>query len=76
MRPIIKTKYSQETVNKDAWGRINTLKCARLRFSKGKAYLMFRIPYEEAISVSTLQELQREGWKEYHSHCLQKDLLS
>ena len=74
MRAIIKTKYSQETVSKDAWGRDNTLKSARLRIRNRKAYLTFKVPYEEAISLAVFEELQREGWKEHHSHCLEKDL--
>ncbi len=73
MRPIVRSKNSQATVDRDELGRASTLRNARLRVRNRKAYLMFRIPYEEAISLSTLQELQREGWKEHHSHALEKD---
>ena len=66
-------RYDHSTT-KDGLGRANTLHHARLRVHLGKAYLMFRIPYEEALSTTTLKELQGEGWKEYHSHALEKNL--
>lgn len=66
---------SLESLTKDELGRANSLKCAKLRVHNGRAYLMFRIRYEDAISSQTFKELQAEGWVEYHSHALKKDLI-
>ena len=65
---------SDHSVSKDRLGRANTLANARIRIVRGRGYLMFRIPYDEALSVGTLRELVQDGWKEYSSHCLMKEL--
>lgn len=64
----------EHSVTKDQLGRASTLANARLRVKNGRAYLTFSVPYDEAISTSTLRELASEGWREEHSHCLFKVL--
>lgn len=66
---------SLESITKDELGRANSLKCAKLRVHNGRAYLTFSIRYEDAISSKTFKELQAEGWREYHTHALVKDVI-